>query len=151
MEPSKHIIQSGHSIQDREAAVKEQASKAVAKSDAASPSAASDTAGSTLTLSDSSPLPKTVEEAEGKISTVQREIAEMKSSLENTKEAYLNTTDDTQRSKLKFDVDLAEDDLQERRDDLELLQDRLEFLTGGKAQAPAQTEPASVIRQEDHY
>jgi hypothetical protein len=135
--------------QDREEAVKEQASMAAAHSDAATPIASREATVPTLTLSDSSPLPRTIGGAQGKISTVQNEIGEMKSNLEKLREGYLNARDEAQRSKLKRDVELAEDDLQERQGDLKLIQDWLEFLKDEEAQKWAQTDPASLTRPED--
>jgi hypothetical protein len=134
---------------EHEAADKDPAGMAAAHADAGSSIATREASGQTLTLSDNSPLPKNIGGTQGKISNVQKEIGEMKSTLEKTREDYLNARDDAQRSKLKLDVELGEDDLQERQADLKLLQDHIEFLKGEEAQKSAQTDPAALVRPED--
>ena len=90
----------------------------------------------TSTLSNHSPLPRTVEEAQRKVSAAADEIVQMQATLESLRDRYAGTTDDLQRAKLQLNIDLIRSDLGERHDDLTLLQNRLEVVKSAKAAPP---------------
>jgi hypothetical protein len=80
------------------------------------------------TLSDNTPIPSTVEDVQKKISVRQQEAVQIAVNLEATRQAYFDATDDDRKSKLKFDMDVMQDELRENKNDLSLLQARLESL-----------------------
>jgi DNA repair exonuclease SbcCD ATPase subunit len=106
----------------------------------ASPAVPSPAPSKPATLTDNTPIPNTVEEIENKIQTVQAEIAHLTSDIENAKQSYEASTDDEGRARFKLNMEIAQQGLQDRNEDLKRLQSRLQELSGKQGESSAEAK-----------
>jgi predicted RNase H-like nuclease (RuvC/YqgF family) len=85
------------------------------------------------TLTDNTPIPTTIDELQVKIKATEQEVRQLSTDLDVLKRNYALATSDDLQAKLKYDVDLVQNDLKDRQDDLALLQARLNELNGAPA------------------
>ncbi len=93
------------------------------------------------TLTDNTPIPDTIEEIEAKIPAVQAEIAHLTSNIQDAQQSYEASKDDDQRARLKLNMEIAQEGLQDRNEDLNRLQARLQELKGKQAGSSTAQKP----------